>query len=309
MRKLSTKNKIKFLEHFVEKWHASFYKKHPDNIVGFKISKKIKNGKTTRFYGITFQVLKKIEGTVLNSAELIPKQFEIKFPDGKIRKISTDVEETGGFEFLGGLTGEVTSNYSASYGSTGLYVNSNNKYYMITNYHVVAERFIENNQLYYKRSANQAYDVRIKTPSKPILGRFETGLLDTGRDVAFVEIFEQDITHLNALPNGIKIQGRYSKRPYSTDLIGKTVTIYSCNTPQGREGIIDNNSAIIYGKDGIVFTNLVQIKPVIAISGDSGSPVLINTNVILGLLVGSDNNYSYAIPLYKINDFKNFTLI
>ena len=44
MPELSTDAKVKFLQAYIKKIHRKWHKKHPDNIIGFKIGKKkIKN--------------------------------------------------------------------------------------------------------------------------------------------------------------------------------------------------------------------------------------------------------------------------
>ena len=40
MKKLTTNAKVKFLQAYVKKWHRRWHKKHPENIIGFKIGKK-----------------------------------------------------------------------------------------------------------------------------------------------------------------------------------------------------------------------------------------------------------------------------
>ncbi len=297
----------------VKKWHQKWHKNHPDNITGFRIGKKTTNGITTRYYSIIFQVKKKKKEKQLETSFLIPRYFVIKFPDGKKRKIKTDVEQTGTFTFQSGITCEVNSIYSNKFGSAGLFVtDSQKKVYMLTNYHVVAEQMIANHQYYYRRPVSQnKNDVKIIISNTNILqGRFETGIISHEIDAAFVELFMPPDTGMNVLPDKNKVKGRVSVRPYPPSFIGKSLIVYSYHSPMGADGKINDNSSVLYTNNpDIFFEDLLQIAPRITQGGDSGSLVVTPSFAVLGLIVGADNNYSYAIPFYKIDDFKNLFII
>ena len=313
MTKLLTNAKIKFLQSHVRKWHQRWHKKHPENIVGFRIGKKKTKGIASRYYSIIFQVKKKRKDKQLESSAIIPKHFIVKFPDGKKRKIKTDVEQTGGFKFQSGITSEVDSIYSSKFGSAGLFVtDSSNRVYMLTNYHVVAEQMIANSQYYYRRPVSQnRNDVKILiSNTNPLLGRFEEGIISHEVDSAFVELFIPPDNRMNVLPDQNKVRGRVSVRPYPPSFIGKPLTVYSFYNKMGRNGIINDNSSVLYTNNpDIFFEDIIQITPRITQGGDSGGIVLTPSFAVLGLIVGADNNYTYAIPFYKIDDFKNVFII
>src|ERR1700741_5147658 len=91
----STKKKIEFLQKYMQKRYRKWYGVDSSNIVGFRIDKKVTYGKIPRNYSIIFQVKKKKIDAKLDPSKMIPRYFMIKFPDGKTRKIRTDVEQTG----------------------------------------------------------------------------------------------------------------------------------------------------------------------------------------------------------------------
>lgn len=313
MNHLSNTAKIKFLQKHVRKWHQRWHKKHPENIVGFRIGKKTTNGITSRYYSIIFQVKKKKKDSQLDVTLIIPKFFTVKFPDGKKREIKTDVEQTGVFKFQVGITSEVDSIYSDDFGTAGLFVTDNsNRVFMLTNYHVVAERMIQDGRYYYKRPALQVKnDVRVLTnPSAPITGRFEEGLVSKDIDAAFVELFMPPDPRMNLLPDQNKIRGIVSVRPYPPSFIGKSLLVYSFFNRNGIQGTINNNSSIVHtANPNVFFEDVLQITPKITRGGDSGGIVVTPSFAVIGIIVGADNNYSYAIPFYKIDDFKNIFLI
>jgi hypothetical protein len=313
MGKLSTNAKIDFLQNYIRQWHQDWQKKHPENIVGFRIGKKTTKGITGRYYSIIFQVKKKKKNKNIKNEAIIPEYFIIQFPDEKKRKIKTDVEETGVFHFQSAITSEVDSVYSTKFGSAGLFVTDNtNRVYMLTNYHVVAEQMIANNQHYYRRPINQNQnDVKILiNNSNQLLGRFEEGIISHEVDAAFVELFIQPDQRMNFLPDQNRVRGRISVRPYPPSFIGKPLTVYSFYNKMGKGGIINDNSSVLYTNNpNIYFEDIIQITPKITQGGDSGGIVLTPSFAVIGLIIGADSNYTYAIPFYKIDDFKNIFII
>lgn len=312
MQKLSTKKRVEFLQQYVRLWHIEWRKNHPENIIGFRIDKKVINGKKSRFYSIIFHVVKKEKHKNLKPENIIPKYFSVKFPDNKIRNIKTDIEETGMFTLHSGITSEVQSVYSNKFGSASLFVtDSSNRVFILTNYHVVAEQMIENNKLYYRRPANQdKNDVKIGNGANALSGRFEEGIMSHAVDAAFVEVFLNMNSNMNILPDQNKIKGHLSVRPIPSSFIGTQIKVYSYYNKQGRLGTISNNSSVLYTDNSdIYFEDILQISPRITQGGDSGGSVLTTSFSIIGIIVGADNNYSYAIPFYKIDDFKNIFII
>jgi len=313
MNKLSTELRIKFLQDYIKEWHQTWHKNHPENIVGFRIGKKSINGKPSRFYSIIFHVTEKKEEGHLDSTAKIPAFFIIEFPDGIRRKIKTDVEQTGAFNFQLGIADEINSIYSDKYGSVGLFVKDvDNKVFILTNYHVVAEQMIANNKYRYKRkSSQQKNDVKIKYRNGNSLNcRFEEGIISHEIDVAFIQLPIEANPSMNILPDQNRIKGRIGVRPYPSSFIGKPLVVYSYHNRMGINGNIHDNSSILRTENpNIYFEDIIQITPRITSDGDSGGIVLTQSFSVLGLIIGADDNYSYAIPFYKINDFKELFLI
>ncbi|MGV3560783.1 hypothetical protein [Larkinella arboricola] len=310
---ISTREKIDVLQKFLKDYHNEIRSKHIDNIVALRIGKKNINGKPTNVYSIVFQVVKKINPDELDPKFVIPKKIQIDFPDGKKRFIKTDVEETGKFKFHFGIASEVKSKYSIHFGSVGLFVGDNlNRTYMLTNYHVVAESFISKRRFRYRRPLSQTKsDVRIiDRNGSDINGRFEEGLISHEIDAAFVELPIDPDPRLNILPDNSRIQGRVLVRPLPPSIKNKPVIIYSFYNPTGVNSVISDNSAVLYTDDEkIFFEDIIQIRPKVTQGGDSGGLVLNAKFAVLGIIVGGDNLCSYAIPFYKIDDFKNINIL
>lgn len=317
MKKLTTKERVKFLQSHIRKWHRKWHKNHPENIIGFRIGKKRTNEIEGKNYSIIFLVKKKIDSKNLNPKKRIPSYIRIKFPDGITRQIETDVEETGVLKLHMGITDEVDSNYSNRFGTAGLFVtDSTNKVYLITNYHVVAEEMINAGQYFYQRSVSQTQeDVKvISLVSGNASGRFEIGIISHEVDAAFVEVSLTANSSLNTLPDNTRVKGRVSIRPYPPTFKGNSVIVYSYYNRMGIKGTISDNSSILYTDNPkIFFEDLLEISPKITQGGDSGGVVLTPSYSVIGLVVGglddNEGGKTYVIPFYKIDDFKNIFII
>jgi hypothetical protein len=309
---LKTNQKIKFLQEYVRNLYDELDKSNPENIVAIRIGKKVINGKESRQYAIIFQVIKKIEENALALNVIIPKAIEIEFPDKKKRVVKTDIEETGNFKFHFGITSEVKSKYSIHFGTAGLYVSDNaNRTYMLTNYHVVAESFISNGILIYRRDPGQFQnDVQIRDRSgNSIAGRFEEGIFSPEVDAAFVELPIAPNSRLNVLPDANRIQGRVPRGPLPLSVVNAPVLVYSYYNPAGRDGFINSNAMPLKINQNTFFVDVIQIRPRITQGGDSGGVVLTPAFAVIGIIIGGDSLYSYALPFYKFDNFKNVRIV
>ena len=309
-KRLTTKQKTTFLQKYLNKWCQSWIKIHPENISGFRIDKKVIKSGSTRNYAIVFHVVKKIKKEeIKDNRNSIPPYFKIKFPDGKTRKIKTDVEETGKFKFHVGIGEQVNSDLNiGNHGSAGLFLkDGNDRVFLLTNYHVVAKSLMDQDIYTYKRPAAQTQNNVTLTDSNgiSIAGRFECGIISDRIDVAFVEFFISPAANLNSLPNGSTVQG------YSGGYIppNNKVIVYSFHNPDGQEAIIKNNTVIFSSGYDDIFINGVIALNLCTKHGDSGGLVLTSANTVLGIVVGGDYNYSYVIPYFKINNYNPLTII
>ena len=136
---------------------------------------------------------------------------------------------------------------------------------------------------------------------------FVEGILSDEIDIAFIRLFNIPVNP-NILDDGIQI-GSFVDGPFSPALNGKEVMIYSKRLRQGKAAVVNNNSAIFFtGFADLLLVDVIQISPKITEKGDSGGVVLIENDILLGIIVGADQKYSYAIPFFKVNNFKPLTI-
>jgi hypothetical protein len=312
--KLSTNQKLLFLQKHMNKWCERWVKIHPENISGFRIDKKITGGKICRRYAIIFHVVKKIHDRKIKNEKLIPPYFKIRFPDGITRIVSTDVEQTGRFHFHLRLGSEIISALSArtSFGSAGLYLTdaSRVRTFVLTNYHVAAWNLMKNNQYFYRRSPNQNQNnAQAADGVQRIPGRVEIGEFSNEVDAAFIEL-PIPPGPLNSLPNGQYVNTPI-EGPYPVSLMNRYASVFSSSHPNGIvASIASNSSPFNTNFHGIVMRDVLLLTPPVTNHGDSGSIVtLTNDYSILGIVTGGDDKFTYVIPYYKINQFFPLTIL
>ncbi|HRN49412.1 MAG TPA: trypsin-like peptidase domain-containing protein [Niabella sp.] len=290
---------------YVKKWHIRWRKKHGDNVVGFRVGKKIEKGKEYREYSIIFQVKKKKNERYLKERELLPKFFSLKFPDGKIRMIKTDVIEAGAFKLQRGIGSKVKNPYDGAVGSLGVFVKDDNEIvYALTNFHVARWSKIDSDGLgsadREENDPKNDLEITLSNGSK-LYGTFITGKINRKVDVAFVEIDNGDLDKIN---NELPHVSRGNVLGKSTIQKNNAVTVFGFRNSNRNATISDEKATLHTDEKNIYFEEILQLHPKVTQKGDSGGLVLNEFENAVGLIVGADKMYSYAIQFSEINQYK-----
>ncbi len=304
-KRLTTKQKLRFLHVFVKEWAKLWIDIDKANISGMRVDRKVTNGEVRRIYAIVFQVKTKVDRINLKKSRLIPEYFDIEFPDGVVRRIKTDIEQTGAFTLHSSYCGgSVKSDHSHNRGSFGLFVKDFfNEIYAISNYHVLAQNELDHHQYDYNRNGNTTQDVQISNDLWTLTGILDIGTFSSEVDVGFV-LMDKNALYENVLPNYSRISGDLTRDYVLSRLQGQAVTIYSMFYPNGKTITVKAAAVQVNStKHNLVHTDLIQIERVTA-HGDSGGLVINSQNAVVGIVLGADESYSYIVPFYKISNFK-----
>lgn len=285
-----------FLQNYVNNNYKNLFNIDTENITGFRIDKKNGNGN----YSIVFHVANKKQLEEVPETKRIPSHFFISFPDGINRKIKTDVEETGASGFHFSVCQTVLPNGDLNLGTVGVFVRQNAAIYAVTNYHVAAWSHMLAGNFSFNGDENGSFIDN--QPANLILGLFSNEI-----DAAFIRV--ADPTQIsNQFANGMAIKS-FAKGPITPGAIGQMLTVYSRSNPQGINGILKNNSAVFNTRfRNLLLNGVIQIDRLITTNGDSGSPVMVN-DILVGIIVGGDESYSYAIPFHKIWSFNPIDIL
>jgi len=298
---INTKQKLEILNLYVSKNIKIWRTRYSSDIVGVYIGKKKRKGQELRYYSIVFQVKKK------SSSNLIPKKIKVTFPDKVSKYIPTDVEEIGIFELRNIMVGDKINRINSSnFGTVGVFLQKNNRFYACSNMHVLAKEQLEYGHTYFYN---------------PIKNQKNTDVI-ISRDgyyaYAFLEkcIFNGIDAGIARIKNSLNVKSLI--RLFNAQILGyriinwanyKQFPVYMSGFVSGKQvGLIENIGVdkFIEDKD-IYLKNLIKTS-LFSQGGDSGSPIFDNNYRIIGILVGGDSQSSYLIPIIDIMNYFKMSL-
>jgi len=276
------------------------------NIIGMHAAKKTRGDKSMNRLAIVFHVTKK--KTVLPQDKEIPRFVVIKFPDGRKRKIPTDVVQTGKFNFQSVGIGSLGNHKQSSIvGTLGFFITRNKELYAVSNMHVFGDVYLRAGRFrYFNDIPHQAVaDIELAEGNTVIDAFLEEAQFGQELDAAIARIANAS-TIRNSIPRIGKPQGH--KNLNNSIHIGKPVVVYAGLQRAAAGATIRALNAVvepvINGKKYAI-SGLTQLNGVLTVPGDSGSIVFndVNQRLIVGMVIGADDFASYFIPITKILDF------
>lgn len=295
-----TQNEIKIIQAHINKNFYRWFKTY-SNVEGVHVGEKEVNGKKIENdYSVVFHVNRK-EAKPLKK---IPAFIYIKIKNKCKLRIRTDVIEAGSLKLNGIKIGDRTQNKnSAMLGTISVYFSTPQGFYLGSNMHVLAPNMLSQGTTFYDvRRGGLAqtillFDEIITTSAQLIVARFKE------IDFAFAKIDNPQIP--NVVEKEIKGVGAVN------GILGLTHSNYTSVNVSfygSTSGLNKNCSILELGAkkktqfSNIILANLIRLKKC-TLDGDSGAPLFDDQNRIVGVIVGSDNNSSYAL---HINDIINF---
>jgi hypothetical protein len=295
---INTKKKLLVLNEFISKNYKKWIEKNP-SITGVHIGLKYKNKiPVLHRYCIAFLVEKK----EIKPKNEIPKHYKVKI-NGVKKIIPTDVVEVGVFQLNNIQLGDGIRNlFSNELGTFGLLLIDSNGIYALSNMHVLAPGYYNQNKNHFKinpEDQNQV-DVELFNNDLKSYAFLQEGYFN-GIDAAIARIKNisdfQNVFGQYGTPNGIReitysnyYQLNVSMRGLASGYKNGYVERIGINMPTKIPGAYLNN---------LIAANLGSK------GGDSGSPVFDNSNNVIGIVVGASNGLTYIIPIIPIlNSFQ-----
>jgi len=301
----ATKTKLDFLQHYCaknfKKWQAKY-----SNIIGMHVAKKTRGDAKMNRLSIVFHVAEK--KTVLPKDKEIPKFISIQFPDGRRRKVLTDVIQTRKFNFQSVGIGSLGNHkQSSTVGTLGFFMTRNKELYAVSNMHVFGDVCLRAGRFrYFNDIPHQTVaDIELAEGATVIDAFLEEAQFGKELDAAIARIADAGSIR-NSIPRIGKPQGH--KNLNNSIHIGKPVVVYAGlqrsavgSTIRALNAVVE---PVINGKKYAIM-GLTQLDGVVTVPGDSGSIVFndIHQRLVVGMVIGADDLASYFIPITKILDF------
>ena len=130
--------------------------------------------------------------------------------------------------------------------------------------------------------------------------------MTTTRDVAFVRLPSGVAVH-NRLPGGLRI----SQEPVDT-ILGpewrhRKLKFYLRSTEGSfTRTIVDNSTSVSTAY--VRFEDLISVD-LCTLNGDSGSPVLFDSNRVIGIVIGGDDRVTYILPYHQVKSFLSLSIL
>lgn len=296
----STQQRIEVLQSYLRESYKELFQFDPENIVGLKVAKKTTGKKVGRNYSIVFQVARKKDKKKLEKTNHIPEYLLVRFPDGKFKKIKTDVQQTGKTRFHMGICRKPKKNGKIEVGTLGIVLADGADLLGLTNYHVAAFDRMLAGEFFFEGS-----DKKISVDDQQ--AEFIEGIFSDELDIAYLRI-NPDGDDPNMMSDGNRIAG-FIQAPIRPGIVGREVKVYGKSSRNGRTARINDNSTVFdTGFEGMQIIDVLQIDPVVTKKGDSGGLVVIDNDLLLGIVIGADEKFTYAIPYHKIDSFKSLPI-
>lgn len=185
----------------------------------------------------------------------------------------------------------------------------NNKLYILTCSHILTK----GNYANYGGYLQQPFPA-VEQPVPEPLGTWAYALLNEEFDIALVEPSPEQVAKL--VPAQGFSQPRIVDNDDAVQRTAVTMLGYKSGTQRGEVVQITAKSSFTYGNQDLELTNLIKVgNPVsetvfqpISQPGDSGAIIYDDNGYALGMVMGSDEQFTYAIPMQNILDLLNMTI-
>jgi len=280
------------LQEYVSEMFLDWRKEYGNNLVGVHIGYKKRKGKFIQRYSIVFHVSKKYS----NPSKSFPKELKIEIKGEKTKIFPTDVIETGTLKLQSYLGCRIKLKNDSEYGSLGFYLFRNRRLYFCSNMHVLAPTLLRNRKTYYYKHYSQQNQPNISVLNSN-LAYLEEAYFDY-MDIGIARINKN--TANNNIPNYGKPKGFIKINKSNINFI-KTINFKMFGSVSGLQPtkLIEVNASKKASRyNNVLFASKLLVMKRCSVEGDSGAPIFDPTNShILGIIIGSDNLYSYAIPV------------
>lgn len=280
------------IQEYVSEMFLDWRQEYGSNLVGIHIGYKKRKGKFIQRYSIVFHVSKKFK----NPSKPFPKKIKIKTIDGKTKILPVDVIETGTLKLQSYLGCKIRLKNDSEYGSLGFYLFRNKHLYFCSNMHVLAPNLLRNRKTYYYKhhSLQNHPDINVLNHH---LGYLEEAYFDY-MDIGIARINKNAAN--NNIPNYGKPKGFYRINNSNINII-KTIHFKMFGSVSGFQStkVIETNVTKVASRyHNKLYASKLLLLEKCSIEGDSGAPIFDPINLhILGIVIGSDASYTYAIPV------------
>ncbi|GAA0556849.1 trypsin-like peptidase domain-containing protein [Chitinophaga japonensis] len=276
-----------------------WFKRYP-NLEGVHVGpKKVKGATLPACYAIVFHVSRKKQ----RPGKPVPKFLRVKKGDQDYMKVPTDVIQTGKMKLAGIKIGERTKNqHSSLVGTISFYFSTPNGVYLGSNMHVLAPQLLRSGQVFYDaRKGDPPQSIRLFNDVIASTARLTVAVFN-GIDFGFAkvdnpqvpEVIERIIKEVGAVKG---VFGLTRANVHTAQL-----SFYGISSGRRPCAVTELGAVKNTNLQHIFLTNLIKLSRC-TLDGDSGAPVFDQQNRLVGVIIGRDDDASYALHISDITRF------
>ncbi|MEZ5002170.1 MAG: hypothetical protein R2730_03965 [Chitinophagales bacterium] len=294
-----TKTKIRDIRKYLKQHYKEIVNEY-NGVVGLHVAKKTRDGKPINRYCLVVRVKKKKPEESLK--HVIPKYFEIpsSVPKVKTHMVPTDIVEVGEAEFNSILT-ETDFGHQIFEGSVSTYISKEDKVYILSCMHVFGGEYIDE-----QNGGSVVFDEPDNDNQNIFFDDFRIAILKKGVFLPHegVDIAMAELDSLDSI-EGEEVYPLQYNHLANNDYIEKACFDgYLIHT----DGAYNKSDSMVMDPDtptrlkfnnqfDVDFDNVIALYGKISTNGDSGGLVYDEYDIVYGIILGSDNLFTYVIKL------------
>ncbi|OXA93798.1 hypothetical protein [Flavobacterium hercynium] len=295
--KRDTRDYVSSIQKHIQRNYKRWFRTY-SGLRGVHVGKKYIKGKPINEYSVVFHVDVKIG----DASKKVPSYIRVNHNGDKIL-VSTDVIESGKLELQGIKMGDTVKNVNSTMaGTISVYMHGNHGIYICSNMHVLAPGLLGQGQLYYdiRKEKNtpeqfiEFYDQQSKSEARLMVSRFD------GIDFGIAQL--KNIGDIMEDFKGYGPMTGFLTLNNSNYKLFKMLFSGRISGAAKQCKIMELGAIKETDFQGIFLTNLIKLQKCTD-HGDSGAPLFDLKGRLAGVMVGFDQDWSYAL---HINDIIRF---
>ena len=208
------------------------------------------------------------------------------------------------------MGGSVAVNNSKDYGTRSLVLtDNNNNTFLMTCFHVLLDNFKSKGIYPFQGSspvvANYPSEVKNTTGKKIRKLSVIAGRYTNNYDFALIRM--EDNTDLRNAFDSRVFNGFYTSTSIGS-LLNKEVSMAGATSIMQKGKVLETKATIFVGSAQIRFDNVIVTEK-ISMPGDSGAPVIDESNKIVGIIIaGNEIDRSFVLPIHNIIFQQGYTI-
>jgi hypothetical protein len=297
--KKQLQNELHAMQEHINRNFKRWFKRY-SNLEGVHAGPKKVNGEILPdCYSIVFHVSRKKK----QPEKQVPKFIRVKKGEQGFMKVPTDVIQTGSMKLNGIQLGDQTKNRRSPFiGTISFYFSTAKGVYLCSNMHVLAPQLLDSGQVFYDARRGDAPQSILLFNNVIASTAQLTVAIFNGIDIGFAKLDNPQVPEVieRIIKEVGPVKGAFGLTLANVNSV--QLSFYGISSRRRACFVSELGAVKSTDFENIYLTNLIKLNKC-TLDGDSGAPVFDQHNRLVGVIIGSDDDASYAL---HINDITRF---